>query len=280
METPEALTSAAYIKHHLTHLVIGVTPDGLKLAHDAAEATQMGFWAIHLDTIFFSLLTGGIFSYYFYRIAKSATAQVPSRSQALLEMLVLFVQDTLRNTACERNVVIAGLSLATFVWVFMMNLMDLIPVDLLPWIASWLGIHYLRVVPTADPNGTFGMALLVLVLIIYYSIKYKGLDGFLSELAFQPFGKYGIPANLLLEGVGLIAKPVSLALRLFGNLYAGEMIFILIAYTYSGGVLPGFIAGILQFLWAVFHILIVILQAYIFMVLTSVYMDTAHREHH
>jgi len=280
METPEALTSAAYIKHHLTHLVIGFNDHGLAFAHDAAEAAKMGFWAIHIDTIIFSLLTGGIFSYYFYNIAKSATAGVPSRSQALLEMLVLFIQDNLRNSACERNVVIAGLSLATFVWIFMMNLMDLIPVDLLPWIASWLGIHYLRVVPTADPNGTFGMALLVFVLIIYYSIKYKGLGGFWAELAFQPFGKYLMPANLLLEGVSLIAKPVSLALRLFGNLYAGEMIFILIAYTYSGGLLPGFIAGILQFLWAVFHILIVILQAYIFMVLTSVYMDAAHREHH
>ncbi|MCP4043502.1 MAG: F0F1 ATP synthase subunit A, partial [Gammaproteobacteria bacterium] len=141
-------------------------------------------------------------------------------------------------------------------------------------------IPYMKVVSTADPNATFGMSLGVFILIVYYSIKIKGVGGFLGELTLQPFGKFGMPANFLLEGINLIAKPVSLALRLFGNLYAGEMIFILIALLYSGGIILGVFGGALQFVWAVFHLLIVTLQAFIFMVLTIVYLDMAHQEHH
>jgi F-type H+-transporting ATPase subunit a len=160
-----------------------------------------------------------------------------------------------------------------------MNFMDLVPVDWIPLLATWIGIPYMKVVPTTDPNATFGLAIAVFVLMIYYSIKEKGLGGFFGELAFQPFPKWMFPVNLLLEGVSLISKPVSLALRLFGNLYAGEMIFILIALLYSGGLMWGIAGGALQWAWAVFHILIVLLQAFIFMILTVVYLDMAHQAH-
>jgi F-type H+-transporting ATPase subunit a len=161
-----------------------------------------------------------------------------------------------------------------------MNFMDLIAVDFFPQFAHLLGIPYLRVVPTADPNATFGMAFGVFFLILYYSIKIKGVGGFAGELAFQPFGKLGTPINLLLEGVNLVSKPLSLSLRLFGNMYAGEMIFILIAIMYSAGWVLGTFGGLLQIGWAIFHILIITLQAFIFMTLTIVYLDMAHQAHH
>jgi len=180
------------------------------------------------------------------------------------------------------------MALTIFCWVFLMNLMDLVPVDWLPMLAQQVGHHafgmdphhvYFKVVATTDPNITFGMAFAVFFLMIYYSIKIKGVGGFLGELAFQPFGKLGLPVNLILEGVSLIAKPISLSLRLFGNMYAGETIFILIALMYSGGLGMGIFGGILQLGWAIFHILIITLQAFIFMTLTIVYMDMAHQEH-
>jgi F-type H+-transporting ATPase subunit a len=161
-----------------------------------------------------------------------------------------------------------------------MNLMDLIPVDLVPWLATLIGIHYLKIVPTTDPNATFGMALMVFILVLYYSIKIKGIGGFLGELTLQPFGKWGMPFNLVLEGISLLSKPVSLALRLFGNLYAGEMIFILIAIMYSGGLVLAVTGLFAQLAWAIFHILIITLQAFIFTVLTIVYLDMAHQKHH
>mgnify|MGYP003701633281 CR=1 FL=1 len=242
MASSETLTSAQYIKHHLTNLTYGPLPDGgWGLAHSTEEAAAMGFWAIHVDTMFFSLLLG---------------------------------------TACEKNPLVAPLALTIFIWVFLMNLMDLIPVDLVPWLAGFLGVHYLKIVPTPHTNATFAMSFMVSVLIIYYSIKIKGLGGFAGELTLHPFGKWGMPANLLLEGINLLAKPVSLSLRLFGNLYAGEMIFILIALMYSGGIVLATAGAVVQFAWAVFHVLIITLQAFIFMVLTIVYLDMAHQESH
>jgi F-type H+-transporting ATPase subunit a len=240
----------------------------------------MGFWAIHLDTMFFSILLGSLFLYFFYKVGKSATSGVPGTAQNMVEAIVGFVQDNVRSTACERNPLVAPLALTIFIWIFLMNLMDLVPVDLVPWLASLIGIHFLKIVPTTDPNATFGMSLMVFGLIIYYSIKVKGVGGFAGELTLHPFGKWGMPANLLLEGINLLAKPISLSLRLFGNLYAGEMIFILIALMYGGGLVLGISGGLLQFVWAVFHILIITLQAFIFMVLTIVYLDMAHQESH
>jgi len=160
-----------------------------------------------------------------------------------------------------------------------MNLMDLVPVDWIPGLAGMLGLPFLKVVPTTDPNATFGMAFAVFGLVLFYSIKIKGVGGFVGELTLQPFGKWALPINLFLEGVTLISKPISLALRLFGNMYAGEMIFILIAIMYGSGWMLGSFAGVLQLGWAIFHILIITLQAFIFMTLTIVYLDMAHQDH-
>jgi len=277
----EALTSAEYIKHHLQNLTFGQHPDGTwGIAHGVDEAKEMGFWALHLDTLGFSIGLGVLFLYIFHRAAKQATADVPSGLQNFAEWTVEFIEDTVKSSFSGRNPLVAPLAFTIFIWILLMNIMDLIAVDFLPHLGQMVGIPYLRVVATADPNATLGMAFGVFFLILYYSFKIKGPGGFFGELAFQPFGKLGMPVNLLLEGVNLIAKPISLALRLFGNMYAGEMIFILIAIMYSGGLVLGTFGGLLQIGWAIFHILIITLQAFIFMTLTIVYLDMAHQEHH
>jgi F-type H+-transporting ATPase subunit a len=273
-------TSTEYIQHHLQNLTLGVHPDGtIGIAHGAQEAREMGFWAIHLDTMFWSIGLGALFLYFFYKAASKATSGVPGSWQNFVEMVIEFIDDNVRSTFTAKNDLVAPIALTLFVWVLLMNFMDLVPVDWIPWVAGKIGIPYMKVVPTTDPNATFGLAIAVFVLMIYYSIKEKGFGGFFGELAFQPFPKWMFPVNLLLEGVSLISKPVSLALRLFGNLYAGEMIFILIALLYSGGLMWGLAGGALQWAWAVFHILIVLLQAFIFMILTVVYLDMAHQTH-
>ena len=289
MAGSETLTSGEYIKHHLTNLTFGQFPDGhWGIAHGAEEAASMGFWAIHLDSMFWSLALAAIFGWLFMRAAKSATAGVPAGLQNFVEMIIDFVNDSVRGSFSGRNDMVAPLALTVFCWVFLMNLMDLVPVDLIPYIAEHiLGIPYMKVVPTTDPNITFALALGVFILILYYSIKIKGLGGFVGELTGMPFETknpllkpFFTVINLILEGVNLIAKPVSLSLRLFGNMYAGEMIFILIAIMYSAGFALGLFGGVLQLGWAIFHILIITLQAFIFMTLTIVYLDMAHAEHH
>ena len=284
------LTSGDYIKHHLQNLTYGRHPDGhWGWAHSAEEAQQMGFWAFHVDSIGWSIVTGLVFLFFFRMAAKTATSDVPGGLQNFVEWIVEFVDSSVRGSFSGKNDLVAPLALTIFCWVFLMNFMDLIAVDWLPMAAQWVGATFLgmdphhvyfKVVPSTDPNITFGMALAVFWLMLYYSIKIKGVGGFFGELAFQPFGKAGAPVNLLLEGVSLISKPVSLALRLFGNMYAGETIFILIAIMYSAGwALAGF-GGLLQLGWAIFHILIITLQAFIFMTLTIVYLDMAHAKHH
>ncbi|MBM4189663.1 MAG: F0F1 ATP synthase subunit A [Betaproteobacteria bacterium] len=277
----EAHSSAEYIKHHLQNLTFGQHADGSwGLAHSVQEAKEMGFFAINLDTMGFSILLGAVFLFLFHGVAKSAKAGVPSGMQNFVEWVVEFIDGAVRGSFTARNNMVAPLALTIFVWIFLMNLMDLLPIDWIPGLATMLGLPYMKVVATTDPNATFGMSLAVFFLVLYYSIKMKGVGGFVGELTLQPFGKWGLPANLLLEGVNLIAKPVSLALRLFGNMYAGEMIFILIALMFSGGAVLALTGGVLQWAWAVFHILIITLQAFIFMTLTIVYMDMAHQEHH
>ncbi len=286
----ETLSSSDYIKHHLQNLTYGQKPDGTwGLAQTPAEAKEMGFWAINVDTMGFSIVLGLLFLFVFSRAAKRATAGEPGGLQNFVEWIVEFIDSSVRGSFSGRNALVAPLALTIFLWIFLMNLMDLVPVDWLPQLAMMIGAGvfgldphhvYFKVVPTTDPNATFGMSIAVFLLVLYYSFKMKGVGGFLGELTLQPFGKWGMPANLLLEGVNLIAKPVSLALRLFGNMYAGEMIFILIAIMFSGGAVLAVTGGVLQWAWAVFHILIITLQAFIFMTLTIVYLDMAHQEHH
>lgn len=277
----ELHSSGEYIKHHLQNLTYGKLPDGSwGFAHGAAEAQSMGFWAINVDSMVFSVVLGLIFLFLFRMVAKKATAGVPSGLQNFIEWNIEFVDGSVRGSFSHRNALVAPLALTVWIWVFLMNLMDLLPVDWLPHAATLSGLPHLRIVPSADPNVTFGLALSVFALVLYYSFKMKGAGGFFSELAFQPFPKFLFPINLLLELVGLLSKPLSLSLRLFGNMYAGEMIFILIALMYGGNWLLALSGGVLQWAWAVFHILIITLQAFIFMVLTIVYLDMAHTEHH
>ncbi len=275
------LTSSGYIKHHLQNLTFGNHPEnGWSIAHSAQEASEMGFVAIHLDSMFWSIFLGALFLFVFHRVAVSASSGTPGKFQNFIEWVVDFIDDNVRGSFSGKNDLIAPLAMTLFVWILLMNLMDLVPVDWIPELAKLVGIEYMKVVPTTDPNITFSLALSVFVLMIYFSIKNKGLGGFAGELTLQPFGKWMMPVNFMLEGIGLVAKPLSHSLRLFGNLYAGEMIFILIALLYGAGFALAVVGGILQWAWAVFHVLIVLLQAFIFMVLTIVYMDMAHQSHH
>ena len=273
------VTSTEYIQHHLQNLVLNLKDFSL---------TSGGFWTLNLDTMFFSWVLGISFLFIFYRTSKSATAGVPGKMQNFVELMVEFADGQVKDCFHGRSRLIGPLALTIFAWVFLMNFMDLIPVDLLPALAGMFGVHHLRVVPTTDLNLTFGMSISVFLLIVFYSIKVKGISGFTKELTMQPFNHpVMIPFNFLLEGVGLIAKPISLALRLFGNLYAGELIFILLALlSLHTGWPPGVLGAtlgigqiILSFVWAVFHILIITLQAFIFMVLTIVYLSLAHEDH-
>jgi F-type H+-transporting ATPase subunit a len=286
-------TISEYIIHHLTNLTYGKLPGGFEredgsviadggawvMAHGGEEASVMGFNAIHVDSMAWSIGLGVIFCWLFRSVAKKAETGVPSGFLNLVEMVVEFVDGTVRDTFHGNNKLIAPLALTVFVWVFFMNLMDLIPVDLIPTLLGLAGVHFQKIVPSTDPNITLGMALGVFVLMLYYSVKVKGF-GFVKELTMNPFNHWMfIPVNLFMEVVGLLAKPFSLGLRLFGNLYAGEMIFILIAALFSAGWIWLIPAGLLQLGWSIFHILVIVLQAFIFMVLTIVYLSMAHEDH-
>ncbi len=342
----EPLTTTGYISHHLQNLVCGFGENGLECG-GAEIAEKYGFWAFHMDTVIWALLLGSVFGFFFWRVAKAANSGVPTRFQALIEMIVEFVDESVRDGFHGTSRLIAPLALTLFVWIFFMNFMDLIPVDWLPELAVASGIKYQKVVPTTDVNATLGMSIGVFALIIIYSLRFKGVGGFLSELVMNPLNpkQLGMPVifwpfvmafNFLLEVVALLAKPVSLGLRLFGNLYAGELIFILIAIVFTAGsglfaaglssvfgdavpwwfwfsgllavgavllanyrgklamkptlvMLAGlmlaiggaaFLGGqLMHFGWAAFHILVILLQAFIFMMLSIVYLSMAS-EHH
>ncbi len=342
----EELTSSGYIQHHLQNLTCGFGDDGF-VCGGADVAAELGFWGFHLDTLLWAVLLGGLFFFVFRRVAAAANSGVPTRFQAFVELIVEFVDESVKDSFHGTSRLIAPLALTLFVWIFLMNFMDLIPVDWLPEAAVAMGVKYQKVVPTTDVNATLGMAIAVFALIIIYSIRFKGVGGFLSELVMNPLNpqQLGMPKvfwpfvmafNFLLEVVSLLAKPVSLGLRLFGNLYAGELIFILIAIVFTAGsgvVAAGmssvfgdavpwwywsmavaavfltlwanykgklamkptllllalemlavggaaFLGGqLLHFGWAVFHVLVITLQAFIFMMLTIVYLSMAS-EHH
>jgi len=247
---------ADYIQHHLQHWAIE-TPIGV----------------FNLDTLVISWVCGLIFTLSFWRVAKRATVTAPNGIQNFVELIYEFVQKQVKETFHGKSTFIAPLALTIFVWVFLMNLADLLPVDLLPIALKAVGISHFRIVPTADPNLTLGMSISVFFLMIFYGIRIKGVRGFWIEMTCKPFGPRLFPVNFLLKCVEEVAKPVSLGLRLFGNLYAGELIFILIAlidwkYQWLLGV-P----------WAIFHILVITIQAFIFMMLTIVYLSLASEAH-
>ena len=293
------LTTESYISHHLTNLTCGKTPSGWTC--DPYKVEQMGFWAFHVDSLIWSVLLGGIFIAVFkMAMPKNLNPDsTPKGTQNFVEMCIEFVEDNVQSLfGSAKNPLIAPLALTVFVRILLMNLMDLVPVDFLPVLAGHIVFElfgyneatgagvawikgpeslYFKVVPTTDPNITLGMAFAVFVLTIYYSITVKGLKAFIAELTLHPFGKWLMPVNFVLEMVNFIAKPISLGLRLFGNLYAGEMIFILIALMLFFSSIPIGIMGFgLHLVWALFHILIVALQAFIFMALTIAYLAMAH----
>jgi len=258
---PANANPVIYIQHHLTNWKIGE-----------------GFWTLHLDTLFISALLAALIIFVAYRLGKNLQPNNPSGFQNFIEIILEFVETQVKSMFSAYNPLIGPLALTIFVWIFLMNAMDLIPVDLLPKLASFIGIDYLKVVPTTDLSTTFGMAGSVFVLIIYYNIKNKGALGYLKQFLFHPFETNNIigkiilmPINILMTAIEEIAKPVSMSLRLFGNMFAGELIFLLIALLpWWAQFLPG---GI----WAIFHILVISLQAFIFMLLTIAYLSIAHQ---
>lgn len=258
------LSPGEYIQHHLQQL-------SFNLKHFSMH--KQGFWTLHLDTLGVSIVLGICFLWIFYSVARRATVGVPGRLQSFIEILVEFVQGLVKESFHGRSQLIAPLALTIFVWVFLMNFMDLLPVDLLPRIASLLGVHYFRAVPTADLNMTFALSITVFLLIIYYNFKVKGPIGLSKEVLSKPFGIYLMPLNIIFRIIEEMVKPISLALRLFGNLFAGELIFILIA------LMPWWIQWTVGGVWAIFHILIIAIQAFIFMMLTIVYLSMAHESH-
>ncbi|MCA1768880.1 MAG: F0F1 ATP synthase subunit A [Halomonas sp.] len=275
MAAGNEVTATYYIQHHLQNLTFGYHPqNGWSLAGTSAEATEMGFWAIHLDTMGWSIAMGMLFIWLFRKAGKMATTGVPGGLQNAVEMVVEFIENLTRSAFQGKNPAIAPLALTLFMWILLMNSLKILPVDYFPELFARLGVEYMKIVPTTDPNATLGMALGVFFLIIFYSIKVKGAGGFAKELSLTPFNHWSlIPFNLVLEVIGLLVKPLGLGLRLFGNMFAGEVIFILIA------LLPFWAIWLLDVPWAIFHILVVTLQAFIFTVLSIVYLSAAH-EHH
>ncbi|MBX4181104.1 F0F1 ATP synthase subunit A [Sodalis sp. CWE] len=268
----EICTAQYYIRHHLNQLQLDLRT--FKLID---SNTSSSFWVLNIDSMLFSFLLGIVFLTFFKFFAKKATVGVPGKIQALVELIIVFVDENVRDVFCGKSKLIAPLSLTIFVWVFLMNLMDLFPIDFFPCLAKYIfNLPALRVVPSTDVNVTMSMSLGVFFLILYYSTTSKGIFGFLRELTFHPFSGHPIfiLVNLLLESVNLLSKPISLGLRLFGNMYAGELIFILIT-----GLLPWWFQWILNVPWAIFHIFIAVLQAFIFMILTIIYLVIAFEKH-
>ena len=275
-------TAGEYIQHHLTNLQVCRVHDAW-VWNSAEQPTvcKGNFWTLNVDSMGFSIVLGVVFAYLFRRVAKSFTKGRPGKLQAGAEWCVKFVEDSVHGTFHGKvSKAVAPLALTMVVWILLMNTMDLIPVDWLPLAAGWAHVPFLKSVPTTDVNITFGMSISVFLLTIFYSIKIKGAIGFGKEFTFHPIapptrgiGLIAAPLviafNLVLELVSFLSKPLSLSLRLFGNMYAGELIFILIG-------LLGLYQLPLWVPWAIFHILVIALQAYIFMMLTIVYLAQAH----
>ncbi len=283
-ETSQPVTAdpVGYIQHHLTNWCLGCDPQ----THKPAEV--LDFSVIFIDVLFVSWLLAGLFMWVAWKVGKNLDPDKPSGLQNFLESLVEFVNQMIKDVFPGTNPIIGPLGLTIFVWVFLMNFMDIIPVDLLPWIATLVGQYvfgvdphqvYFKVVPTTNLDTTFGLALSVFALIIYYNIRIKGAVGYAKMFLFHPFGKPFVPMNIVMTAVEEIAKPVSMAMRLFGNMFAAELLFVLIALlSFAWYVIPAQV--ILGLLWAIYHILVIPLQAFIFMLLTIVYLGLTHQDAH
>jgi F-type H+-transporting ATPase subunit a len=257
--TEQISNSSEYVQHHLHHLTVSFG--------------KGGFWTLNLDTLIVSVVLGVLFVGLFRYVALKAVSGTPGKLQNFVELALEKVDGVVKENFHSENVLIGPLALTIFAWVLLMNTMDLLPVDLLPRIGSWMGVPYFKSVPTADPSLTFALSISVFVLIIWYNIKSKGFGGLGKEIFTSPFGVWLFPLNIAFRIIDELVKPLSLSLRLFGNLFAGELIFILIA------LLPWWIQWALGSIWAVFHILIIVIQAFVFMMLTIVYLSLANEKH-
>jgi F-type H+-transporting ATPase subunit a len=268
MAAGKEMNPTEYIGHHLTH--------GTKQFGDG------GFWTINFDSLAVSVLLGLVGIGFIWWVVRGATAGVPNKRQAFVEWLVGFIDNQAKGIFKhgDRNKFVTPAALTVFVWVLLMNSMDFLPVDIVAKGTHLISEHGFRIVPTADINTTFALALSVWFLMIFFSIKVKGFGGWMHELFFTPFGKWLLPANFLFNVIEYISKPLSHSLRLYGNMYAGELIFLLLWLLAAAGIGWMGVSFVLGVLWAVFHILIVALQAYIFMMLTIVYLAMAHEHHH
>ena len=279
---PATADPVGYIQHHLTNWCLGCDPE----THKPAEVVD--FSVIFVDVLLFSWLLAGLFMWIAWKLGKNLNLDKPSGLQNFIETLVEFINQMIKDVFPGTNPIIGPLALTIFVWVSLMNLMDIIPVDLLPWIASLIGHHifgvdphhvYFKVVPTTNLDTTFGLALSVFALIIYYNIRVKGAVGYVKMFLYHPFGKFAFPMNIMMTAVEELAKPISMAMRLFGNLFAAELLFVLIALlSFAWYVIPAQV--LLGLLWAIYHIMVIPLQAFIFMLLTIIYLALTHQDTH
>ncbi len=278
LESEGSLTTVEYIQHHLTNLTVGPS-------FNQETQTIEGFWVFNLDTIIISILLGLLIVVVGIVVNKKADTGIPGKFQNFVEYILEFVDNQVKDTFPGKNKLIAPLALTIFVWVWLMNFMDLIPVDLIPSLFKFFGVHHIRAVPTTDISLTFALSFSVFALILYYNIKSKGFVGYIKLFLFHPFGKFAIPANILMTAIEELAKPLSLGLRLFGNLFAGELVFLLIALiggsaVFGLGMLIWYpLQIVLDIIWLVFHVLVITLQAFIFMILTIVYLGMASEKH-
>ncbi|HQU16237.1 MAG: F0F1 ATP synthase subunit A [Chromatiales bacterium 21-64-14] len=254
---PATANPVEYIQHHLVNWQVG-----------------HGFWSVNLDSLVVGWVLAGVIMLVSWRVGRNLDPDRPTGMQNVLEYLMEFVDGMVQEAFASRNPFVAPLAFTVFIWVFLMNSLDLVPVDLFPKIASWFGVGHFKLVPTTDPHTTFALSLSVFALVIFYNIKIKGPVGYLKTFLFHPFGKWLIPVNILMTAVEEIAKPLSLALRLFGNMFTGELVFLLIA------LMPIYVIPVLGGVWGIFEMLVITLQAFIFMVLTIMYLSIAHEEAH
>lgn len=263
-EPSTGTTSVEYIHHHLTNLQVG-----------------SGFWTWNLDTLFYGLLLAGLMMFFSWRLGRRLSLDKPSGFQNVIEAMVEFIDDQIKGVFPRADNFVGPLALTIFVWVALMNSLDVVPVDLLPWLGRLVGVRYMRIVPTTDLGTTFGLSLTVFTFIIIYNIRTRGVWGYVKMFLTHPFGKYAVPFNILMTAIEEIAKPISLALRLFGNMFAGELIFMLIALlTLSGFSAYWFPQVVLAVGWSIFEMLVILLQAFIFMLLTIVYLAMASTNEH
>lgn len=261
-----AITAAQYIEHHLQHLAYNVK---------TGQWNDDGsFWVLNVDSLIMAWIVGFAFLFIFRHVAVRVTSGIPGKLQNFVESMLDFTSGLVKESFHGECALISPLALTIFCWVFLMNFMDLLPVDLVPRLLGLFGVEHFKVVPTADPNMTFGISFGVFLLIVFYNFKIKGAAGVLKESLTFPFGPWLFPVNFMFRLVEELVKPFSLSLRLFGNMFAGELIFVLVA-----AMLPWWTQWIPAGAWAIFHILIITIQAFILMMLTIVYLTMAHEKH-